>query len=157
MFARVVSRLLPSLGLRRREPTPATFYGAFMKSTVDVKIGREAQLSSVMDFGDALERLGNDHELLREIVQIYVEDAPAILERIQAAVNAADAAVLQHAAHSLKGLASSLSAYEVVGAAARLEHVGASRNLAEAPQTLDEVNQRVEELNNAIQAFLRRR
>jgi HPt (histidine-containing phosphotransfer) domain-containing protein len=128
-----------------------------MKSTMDAKASREAPLSSVMDVADALERLGDDHELLREIVQIYVEDAPAIVDRIHAAVKAEDAPAVQHSSHSLKGLASSLSAHEVVGAAARLEHLGASHNLDEVQHALEEVDQRVEELNTAIQEFLKRR
>jgi HPt (histidine-containing phosphotransfer) domain-containing protein len=128
-----------------------------MKSTVDARAGREAQLSSVIDVNDALERLGNDHDLFREIVQIYLEDAPAILNRIHEAVKGAEAGALQHSAHSLKGLASSLSAHDVVAAAARLEHVGSSRDLTEAQHALDDVDQRVEELNHAIKDFLRRR
>jgi HPt (histidine-containing phosphotransfer) domain-containing protein len=128
-----------------------------MKSTVDARASREAPLSSVIDVADALERLGDDHELLREIVQIYIEDAPAIVERIHSAVKAEDAPGVQHSAHSLKGLASSLSAHEMVGAAARLEHIGTSRNLAEASSALEEVDQRVEELNAAIREFLKRR
>jgi hypothetical protein len=50
-----------------------------------------------------------------------------------------------------------LSAHELVSAAARLEHIAASRNLDEAPQAHEELNERVQELNRAIQEFLRRR
>ena len=85
-----------------------------------------------MDIQDALSRLGGDEELLAAIVQIYLEDSPALMERIHNAVVAADAKALQVAAHNLRGLAVTLSAADVAAAANRLEHMGASRNMNEA-------------------------
>jgi HPt (histidine-containing phosphotransfer) domain-containing protein len=57
----------------------------------------------------------------------------------------------------LKGLAATLSAHEVVAAAARLEHAASSRNLSEAAQNVADVDRRVSELNQAAQQFLRRK
>src|SRR4051812_37283518 len=65
--------------------------GAIMKSTLNAPSGQDSQLSSILDVKDALHRLGDDDELLRDIIQIYVEDAPAIVEKILAASKAADA------------------------------------------------------------------
>jgi len=128
-----------------------------MKSTAPARIASESQVGAVMDVSDALQRLGNDEELLREIVKIYLEDAPGIVERIHTAVSAADSNGLRRAAHSLKGLAATLSAHEVAGVTSRLEHMGATRNLAEAAKTVAEVDQRVAELDEAVRVYLRRK
>jgi HPt (histidine-containing phosphotransfer) domain-containing protein len=100
-----------------------------------------------MDIQDALGRLGNDEELLSAIVKIYLEDSPALLERIQTAVATGDSKGLQIAAHSLKGLAVTLSASDVAGAASRLEHMGGNRNLAEVESCVCELLQAVSELD----------
>jgi HPt (histidine-containing phosphotransfer) domain-containing protein len=110
-----------------------------------------------MNVDDALRRLGDDEDLLRDIVQIYLEDSPGIVERIHTAVDKGDASGLQRAAHSLKGLAATLSASEVVDAAARLEHMGASKNLSDVAKAVGEVDQHVNDLNAAAQQLLRRK
>src|SRR5688500_15995122 len=109
-----------------------------MKSTMPSRSGGDPRWGVTLDVKDALQRLGNDEELLRDIIQIYLEDSPAMLERIHAAVAAADANELQRAAHILKGLAATLSAAEVVGVAQRLEHIGASRNLTDAASAAED-------------------
>jgi two-component system, sensor histidine kinase and response regulator len=128
-----------------------------MKSTVHSRSSQNALSKDVMNVEDALRRLGDDEELLRDIVQIYLEDAPPMVERIHDAVARGDTHALQRAAHSLKGLAATLSASEVVGAAGRLEHMGASRNLSEAAKAVAEVDQHVRDLNAAVQQLLRRK
>lgn len=112
---------------------------------------------AAMDVDDALRRLGEDTQLLRDIIQIYLEDSPSMVERIHSAVATADALGLQHAAHQLKGIAATLSAPDVVGVASRLEHMGASRDLSDAAKALVEVDRRVSSLNQAVQEFLRRK
>ena len=48
-----------------------------------------------MDVADALQRLGDDRDLLREIIQIYLEDSPAMMDNMHASAASGDAAVLQ--------------------------------------------------------------
>ena len=110
-----------------------------------------------MDVDEALQRLGNDDDLLRDIIQIYLEDAPGMIQKIRAAIEENNADSLQRAAHSLKGLASTLSAHEVVDVAYRLEHIAATRNLAEAAKTAAEAEQRVDELSRAVKDYLRQK
>jgi HPt (histidine-containing phosphotransfer) domain-containing protein len=117
----------------------------------------ESPWDSVMDADQVLQRLGNDEDLLRDIIQIYLEDVPGMVKKIHAAVEENDANSLQRAAHSLKGLASTLSAHEVVDVAYRLEHIAATRNLADAAKTAVEVDQRVDELSRAVKDYLRQK
>jgi HPt (histidine-containing phosphotransfer) domain-containing protein len=128
-----------------------------MKSTVHSRSSKDAVSKDVMNVDDALRRLGGDEELLRDIVQIYLEDAPGIIERIHNAAAQSDTNALQRAAHSLKGLGATLSASEVVGAAARLEHMAASKNLSDTAKAVAEVDRHVSDLNAAVQQLLRRK
>jgi two-component system, sensor histidine kinase and response regulator len=117
---------------------------------------RSGGSSHAMDAKDALQRLGQDEELLTEIIQIYLEDSPAMLQAIHDAVTQADARSLQRAAHSLKGLSATLSAQPVATAAYRLEQMGATGNLSEAAAAVAQIEERVEELNAAVREFLKR-
>lgn len=126
-----------------------------MKSTAHSRDATPAELHAVMDVEDALGRLGNDEDLLREIIKIYLEDAPELLDKIHVAIANDDGSSLMRAAHSLKGLAATLSAQEVFGVAVKLEHLGVARNLAEAAKTVAEVDQQVAALNDAVSNYLR--
>jgi HPt (histidine-containing phosphotransfer) domain-containing protein len=128
-----------------------------MKSTLTSRSGQDPSPDNVMDVRDALQRLGDDVELFRDIVQIYLEDSPEIVAKIHRAADQSDFNSLQRAAHSLKGLAATLSAADVVGAAARLEHSGAVHDLTDAARMVAEVDERVQELNMAVRNFLQRK
>jgi two-component system, sensor histidine kinase and response regulator len=73
-----------------------------------------------------LTRVGGDTQLLAEISRLFVDDAPAHLEKIRLALDARDADALHRAAHALKGAAANFEATEVVRAARRLEELGRS-------------------------------
>jgi HPt (histidine-containing phosphotransfer) domain-containing protein len=107
-----------------------------------------------MDVEDALQRLGHDEELFRDIVLIYTEDSPGMMKTIHEAVDNAGAPALQRAAHSLKGLTATLSAREAASAAYRLEQMGATGNLHEAAGALAELDRRVAELDQAVAEYL---
>lgn len=112
--------------------------------------------SPVMDVDDALQRLGQDEELLAEIAQIYLEDAPAMVQSIHDAASQADARALQRAAHSLKGLTATLSAQPVASASYHLEQMGATGNFTDAASAVAQLDERVDELNAAVHSFLER-
>jgi len=81
---------------------------------------------------EALERVGGDEHLLRELCQIFLRESPKLLEKLKHAVAQEDSAAVQKAAHSLKGEVSYLSADNVSRTAQRLEQMGAEKNLAGA-------------------------
>ena len=51
----------------------------------------------------ALERLGGDAALLSEVIQLFIEDCPARIAAIKAAVDAKDGAAIAREAHALEG------------------------------------------------------
>ncbi len=53
-----------------------------------------------------LARLANDEDLLREMIEIFREDYPGLLQRIESAIAAWNRRDVEQAAHALKGLIS---------------------------------------------------
>ena len=105
-----------------------------------------------MDDAALLERLGGDERLFTEVIQAFLDDCPARLLAIRAAVEQRDSVQVRAAAHALKGAAGNLSASALFAAARTLEELAgrgeiagfepAWRQLAaEASQTMDALRQ----------------
>ena len=112
-------------------------------------------LTPLMDVSSTLKRLGNDVDLFNQIIQIYLEDSPDLFASARQAISENDAPSLRRAAHSLKGLTATMSASRAVSAAFHLEQLGAGSDLDEAPAALEQLNQRLAELNAALEAYRR--
>jgi histidine phosphotransfer protein HptB len=80
------------------------------------------------------ERLGEDWELLTELVEILVVEGPAMLDNINLAINENDAEALSKAAHRLKGSVLQFSAVTASARAAELEMLGRKNSLTGAPE-----------------------
>ncbi len=68
-----------------------------------------------------LERVEGDHELLVEILNLFLEDAPRLLTAMHEALDQGNMKVLERSAHSMKGAAGNFSALATAAAAGRLE------------------------------------
>jgi HPt (histidine-containing phosphotransfer) domain-containing protein len=82
----------------------------------------------------ALERVGGDEELLREIAGLFLEDYPSLITQIEQAVAASDANSLERAAHSLKGSIANFGSDPAYHAAFELEQIGRNKNLEHAAE-----------------------
>jgi HPt (histidine-containing phosphotransfer) domain-containing protein len=110
-------------------------------------------LEPALDAASVLGRLGDDVELMEQILQIYLEDAPTLIHAAREALAKADAKELRRAAHSLKGLMATLSAHAGLPITLRLEQCAAAGDLAAASQLIHEVGQQVAELTATLRAY----
>ena len=110
-------------------------------------------LSSAMDPAATLKRLGDDVELMEQIIAIFLEDAPTLVHACRDAMARGDAAELRRAAHSIKGMMATLSAMQGVNAAFRLEQCAAAGDLPAASSLIHEVGEHVAEVTHALQAY----
>jgi HPt (histidine-containing phosphotransfer) domain-containing protein len=108
------------------------------------------------DLEGSLCRMGGDQRLFSDLAEFFFADAPELAERIGAAHRAGDLRELERAAHSLKGLAANFGAAAVVGAAAELEELGRQRAAVEAGPSVRRLQDRLEELLEALRPYLRR-
>ncbi len=69
----------------------------------------------------AAQRLGNDQELLKHLVQIFLEESPNYEGALTEAINHQDNEQLKQAAHKIKGASSTIGATGLSEAAKDLE------------------------------------
>ena len=68
-------------------------------------------------------RVDNDPQLLKDLVDLLLEECPRLLNEIKGAVNKKDAKPAERLAHSLKGSLGNLSAKSAEEAALKLERL----------------------------------
>ena len=105
------------------------------------------------DMAVALERVGGDEHLLREVAQLLLDEYPKALLKVQESVRTSDAKSLDRSAHSLKGSVANFGAKEAFNAALRLEELGRGERLDEAPQALAELESALERLKPELAQF----
>jgi HPt (histidine-containing phosphotransfer) domain-containing protein len=77
----------------------------------------------VFDRADLLRRLGQDHALAKEIVKLYLDDAPVQVERLRKAVHAGDVAEMVAVGHRIRGSAANLGGSRLRYAAEAMERL----------------------------------
>jgi HPt (histidine-containing phosphotransfer) domain-containing protein len=107
----------------------------------------------VFDVAAALERMGGDEELLREIAEMFLDDCPRLMSHLREAVARGDAGALGVAAHSLKGAAGNFYARAAVEGAQRLETAAEQGDLTGAAGALAETEVEVERLSQTLRLY----
>jgi len=103
-------------------------------------------MSPIYDHDGSLRRMGDDHELFQEMVELLRSDAPLHFQALMSAHENDDSPRVQRAAHTLKGLAANFGAPRAVAAAAEVERLAKlhqssnmSAAIAELQKSLDEL------------------
>jgi two-component system, sensor histidine kinase and response regulator len=81
--------------------------------------GRSAELT--LNVPELLSRVDNDQELLRELLQLFKDECPRLLQSLEEAVSRQEMKVVETTSHSLKGMLANLSATRAALAASSLE------------------------------------
>lgn len=104
-----------------------------------------------LDCAVALERLGGDEELLREVAGLFLDEYPLLMGEIRQAALSRDAESLQRAAHSMKGSVSNFGAAGVYQAAFALEKKGRAGDLDDLNPCIDLLESALENIRPALQ------
>ncbi|MDQ3331742.1 MAG: response regulator, partial [Planctomycetota bacterium] len=104
----------------------------------------------VFDKSSALERLGDDEQLFRELATYFQEDSATELSRIEEGIAKDDWPAVRIAAHSLKGLAANFSARSTTEAAREMEEAANEGDGERVKSLLDRVRNEVERLRDAL-------
>jgi HPt (histidine-containing phosphotransfer) domain-containing protein len=108
----------------------------------------------VIDVEDVMERVRSDASLLGELVELFREDAPRLVEELRGHLLRADAAGVERTAHKLKGALGALSAVAAREIAGRLETLGREGNVAEGTEALPALEREIERLMPALAALV---
>ncbi len=114
---------------------------------VDSSIRDEEVQEHLFDREAALARVGDDEELLTELVKIFLDDYPKSMTAIEDAVARQDPPLLEHAAHTLKGAVANFGADAVVREACELERQGRSGDLSLAGENLHRLHKVIRQLD----------
>ncbi|PYR34971.1 MAG: hypothetical protein DMF89_26120 [Acidobacteria bacterium] len=95
-------------------------------------------------------QLGDDDELVSDVIALFLDDYPGRLHALKAAAEARDAGGVRTAAHTLKGSASTFCASRVVDAAASLETATHREDFAVISGYVARLTAEVEQLADAL-------
>jgi PAS domain S-box-containing protein len=145
---RVLDRWMPVSNQSQIAHTRGAVYNAHGKDTEPLPV--------VFDVAAMLRNIGDDTELLEELVKLFLQRYQAMLEAIRAALADRDHAAVEQAAHALKGTASNLCASEVVLSAGQLEALGRLGALVEGPMIYTQLEKAVLRLVQFLEKRSRR-
>jgi CheY-like chemotaxis protein/HPt (histidine-containing phosphotransfer) domain-containing protein len=112
---------------------------------VESPVGQE-----ILDESALRARFGGEPELLRDVVSLYLEDCPNLIDGIRGAVERGDARALEWAAHKLKGTVANFAARAAYDAALRMELIGRGGHLEQAAEALERLESALEELKPVL-------
>jgi len=104
----------------------------------------------VLDESTLRARFEGEAELLRDVVNLYLEDCPNLICGIRGAVERGDARALERAAHKLKGTVANFAARAAYDAALRMEAMGHEGHLEQAAEVLQGLESALAELKPAL-------
>jgi signal transduction histidine kinase/DNA-binding response OmpR family regulator len=102
-----------------------------------------------------LARLDDDESLLAEVVDLFLTEAPRLLDDVRRAARGGDAAALERAAHALKGCVGQLGLGACTASALELETMGREARLAGSGEALARLDVHVAHLLAALPAVIK--
>jgi two-component system sensor histidine kinase/response regulator len=106
----------------------------------------------VFDRQTALDRINGEEQLLQEVIELFLGDAPSRLTEVRVALEQGDPKRLQIAAHSLKGAAGYVGAERTAAQALKLEELGQRGDLSPALNEFRQLEYEIEQLRQAVAA-----
>ena len=125
------------------------------KTTLEVKPSVPAGDGHV-DWERASQATGNDAGLLRDLIGIFLDELPDLLEQLSVAVNENEASAVMKVAHKLKGSVLFLNTKLPFDYAWKIEQLGASKELDDAGPVLFELKEHFHSLAAELRAFRNR-
>ena len=109
-----------------------------------------AAADPVFDREALFARVEDDQDLLREIIGLFLDEAPDLLRAIRESLEHRDTASLERSAHALKGSVGNFGAKSAFESALKLETMGRSGDLNGASETLAELEAKISRLQSAL-------
>ncbi|MEX2530232.1 MAG: Hpt domain-containing protein [Gemmatimonadota bacterium] len=115
---------------------------------------RPAEGADLFDRDAALRQAGDDDEILRELAEVFLEQAPELVDRIRTSASAGEPSELRRAAHTMKGSATVFAAAPVAEAALRVETLAREERMEEADAAVEALEPLVERLVGELRSYL---
>lgn len=115
----------------------------------------EGDPSDAFDLEAALDRVEADEELLREIMVLFLEEMPSLMEDIRHAYGSRNDGQVKRRAHTLKGSVSNFGAHAAYKAAIALEKKAEAQDRGAQGAALNVLEREMERLQKALHDYLR--
>ncbi len=110
---------------------------------------------TVFDKVEALKIIDNDKEFLKELAEIFINDAPEHMSEIEEAVDSRNSSDLKKSAHKLKGAVANFGKNATTDTAFKLEKMGRENRLDGVEGVYGTLVKDVECLMNALKEFVK--
>ncbi len=118
--------------------------------TADVATDKKA----VFQKKELLSRIGDDHDLMQELLDEILKALPNRLQDLKKAAENYNAQDVQSLAHSIKGMAGNISAPRARETAFKLESMGTNRDLSGIEEMILELENEIELLTTELKKYL---
>lgn len=108
----------------------------------------------VWNLAELLERVDNDQELLRDLLNIFKDDFPVTMRSLELAIAAEDLKNSARLGHTLKGMLSSLGGVRTAAAAGKLEVLASTGETASLRGALDVLKCEAASLLPELEAYM---
>jgi CheY-like chemotaxis protein/HPt (histidine-containing phosphotransfer) domain-containing protein len=98
----------------------------------------------------------NDRQLFQELVEIFLNDAPQMLNALRDSLKSADAKTFKRTAHSLKGMLRNFQAESAAETAFELEQIGDQGKLESADQIVDSLAAQLDEVSRKLKEVVKK-
>jgi two-component system sensor histidine kinase/response regulator len=113
----------------------------------------KAAAQEIIDWSRGLAAVDGDSALLRDLLRIFANEAPATLQKLRSAVELKDAPAIERAAHTLKGSVGNFGADAAVQASLSLEVMARQGDLEHAGAAFRSVEQEIHRVLAAIETL----
>ncbi|MBW2432730.1 MAG: response regulator [Deltaproteobacteria bacterium] len=121
----------------------------------EYELPEDGQKSTNFELDGLIKSFENDHDLFKELVDIFINDYPQMLETLRDTLKSSDAKTLTRTAHSLKGMLRNFQAENAADTAYTLEQMGRNGTLDDADQIVDSLADQLEQVAQRLQQLVR--
>lgn len=108
----------------------------------------------VFDYDDFLERMDGDMDLLREVIEIFLEDAPGLMGALRLAIHGGKKDAMERAAHTLKGAAANISAKGLQSLSGKIQEMIKKGEVTQIEKLLGEMETHYDTLDRILRSHL---
>jgi HPt (histidine-containing phosphotransfer) domain-containing protein len=110
--------------------------------------------SPVFDYDDFLDRIDGDVDLLKEVVQIFLEDTPRLLTNLYSGIKSGDNEAVERAAHTLKGATANISAKRLQQLSQYIQLALKENDAADIESFINHFKENYKKLDQVLRAYL---
>ena len=107
-----------------------------------------------VDLSRLAQDFGDDHEFLREIYTVYLEDCKERVEQLKKSITDNDPQKCSHFAHALKGASANVGANRVRDVAFELELAAYASDLSQAEAMFDRLQLEFQQAGEFLKNFI---